>query len=111
MVNFPLALLFITIAHDSPLCTIQFNYVRLPTAFAPLSKRNIKDIQAALVYVIEWQVGKFSSASISNSTSQSQPSKDEDPLQNEDDLNKLAVPSIFIFKPILQTQIKTKIKR
>ena len=81
MVNFPLPSLMILLYSQSNLImsATYGGHMEL-SAFAHLSKRNIKVIQPGLVYLIEWQAGESSSASTSNSTSQSQPSQDEDPL-------------------------------
>lgn len=60
------------------------------SAFAHLSRRNIKVIQPGLVYVIEWHAGESSSTSTSastsasgssssNTTSKPQTSQDQDP--------------------------------
>ena len=78
------------------------------SAFAHLRKRNIKLIQPGLVYVIEWQAGEASSAWTSNSTCQSQPSQDENPLPERRRSKRTRHPHL---QNNPQTQIKIKINR
>ena len=62
------------------------------SAFAHLSKRNIKLIQPGPVYVIEWQAGEASSAGHQIVPVNLNLLKMKIHFQSEDDLNEPAVP-------------------